>query len=272
MSLDACAAMVAKGDADRFAAAMLAPLPQRGHLMALYAFNLEVACAPWVTREPMIAEMRLQWWRDVLDEVFAKGPVRRHEVATPLAETIRVADLPRAPLDAIIDARREDIGRRPMTPEEAFAYCDATAGNLMVLAVKALGVGGDARHAARFLGQAQGVANFGMALPRLYGQGWRALDGWDGAALANGQPTNALVGAIAALGDAGLVALLKARERHRTLPRAAQPALAAAWQAHNVLRAMTHWRRRQDFMNRSFETSEPRRRLAILLRGILGSV
>ena len=55
MSLDACADLVNRGDPDRFRSAMLAPMPIRGDLLALYAFNLEVARAPWVTNEPMIA-------------------------------------------------------------------------------------------------------------------------------------------------------------------------------------------------------------------------
>jgi hypothetical protein len=66
MTLDACAALVERGDPDRFAAAMAAPPAARAKLFPLYAFNLEVARAPWVSKEAMIAEMRLQWWRDVV--------------------------------------------------------------------------------------------------------------------------------------------------------------------------------------------------------------
>ena len=69
MSLQACADLVQRGDPDRFAAAMAAPVAARKVLFPLYAFNLEVARAPWVTEEPMIAEMRLQWWRDALGEI-----------------------------------------------------------------------------------------------------------------------------------------------------------------------------------------------------------
>ena len=45
----ACADLVRAGDPDRFAAAMLAPVAKRGPLMALHAFALEIARAPWVT-------------------------------------------------------------------------------------------------------------------------------------------------------------------------------------------------------------------------------
>ena len=70
MSIDACAALVRRGDPDRFRAAMTAAPDQRGRLMVLYAFNLEVARAPWVASEPMLAEMRLQWWADAIAEIY----------------------------------------------------------------------------------------------------------------------------------------------------------------------------------------------------------
>ena len=73
MALDddiaACARLVARGDLPRFRATMAAPVELRRMLFPLYAFNLEVARAPWVTAEPMIALMRLQWWRDALGEI-----------------------------------------------------------------------------------------------------------------------------------------------------------------------------------------------------------
>ena len=47
MSIDACARLVAKGDPDRFAATMATALPARAPLLVLYAFNIEVARAPW---------------------------------------------------------------------------------------------------------------------------------------------------------------------------------------------------------------------------------
>ena len=57
MSIDACAEMVRAGDPDRYLSAMTAPVASRARLLVLYAFNLEVARAPWVTKEEMIAEM-----------------------------------------------------------------------------------------------------------------------------------------------------------------------------------------------------------------------
>ena len=88
MSLQASADLVRKGDPDRFLAAMAAPPAARRVLFPLYAFNVEVSRAPWLTSESMIAEMRLQWWRDVLEEIRAGGAVRRHEVVDALVPVL----------------------------------------------------------------------------------------------------------------------------------------------------------------------------------------
>ena len=87
----ACARLLERGDPERFRAVMATPLEVRKTLFPIFAFNLEVARAPWVTKEPLIAEMRLQWWQDVLSEISDGRAVRRHEVATPLAISLTPA-------------------------------------------------------------------------------------------------------------------------------------------------------------------------------------
>ena len=59
---------------------MLAPAAARPGLFALYAFNLEMARAPWVASEPALAAIRLAWWREALDEIYDGRPPRRHAV------------------------------------------------------------------------------------------------------------------------------------------------------------------------------------------------
>ncbi len=61
-----CAEQVLKGDPDRFLAAMSGTVEERKRLFPLYAFNLEVARAPYMSQEPMVALIRLQFWRDVV--------------------------------------------------------------------------------------------------------------------------------------------------------------------------------------------------------------
>lgn len=164
----ACAQIVEKGDPERFRAAMASAVEARARLFPLYAFNVEVARAPWVTVEPMIAEMRLQWWRDALEEIGAGGEVRRHEVVTPLAGVLDAEGV--RLLDALIEARRADIEKAPFEDADAlWVYLEATGGGLMQVAARVLG-DADGRR-ARALGTAYGLASYLLAVPDLVARG-----------------------------------------------------------------------------------------------------
>lgn len=219
MTIEACARLVERGDPDRFAAVMAAPAAVRARLWPLYAYNLELARAPWVTKEPMIAEMRLQWWRDVVAEPTA----RAHEVAGPLHDLIRQAGLPVPVLDRMAEARRWDIYTDAFADRAAFdAYLDDTAGGLMWLAARALGAADAAEAPVRAYGWAAGLAAYLRAVPDLEARGRLPLV--DGRAEA-----------VRDLARDGLARIAQARAGRRLVGRAA-PALLAGWQADAVLR------------------------------------
>ena len=219
MSVDACAALVERGDPDRFRAVMAAPLALRGRLFVLYAYNLELARAPWVTKEPMIAEMRLQWWRDVVGE---PAP-RAHEVAGPLHDLIHEAALPVPVLEAMGAARIWDIYAEPFEDQAAMdSYLEDTAGGLMWLAAKACGAPDAAEPVARGMGWASGLANYLRAVPELEARGKRPL--------VDGRRE-----AVRELAERGLERLRDARTGRRLLGQAS-PALLAGWQAEGLLR------------------------------------
>ncbi|MEI2686789.1 MAG: squalene/phytoene synthase family protein [Cypionkella sp.] len=219
MSVEACAALVERGDPDRFRAVMAAPVAVRGRLFVLYAYNLELARAPWVTKEPMIAEMRLQWWRDLV----AETALRAHEVAGPLQGLIREAGLPVVVLEAMGAARLWDIHADPFEDQAAMdAYLEDTAAGLMWLAARALGASDAAEPVARGQGWAAGLANYLRAVPELEARGKRPL--------VDGRRE-----AVRDLAARGLERLAKARQGRRVLGQAA-PALLAGWQAEGLLR------------------------------------
>src|SRR5512132_1000725 len=109
-----CADLVRRNDYDRFLSALFAPEPFRGRLFALYAFNYEVAKTADTVSQPLLGQIRLQWWREALDEIYA-GRNRRHEVVGALGQTIKDANLPRAPFDALLEARELDLDTMPLT-------------------------------------------------------------------------------------------------------------------------------------------------------------
>lgn len=218
MSLDACAANVQRGDPDRFLAVMAAPVAARARLLPLYALNLEIARAPWVSTEPMIAEMRLQWWRDVVTEPTP----RAHEVARPLHDLIQSAGLPLDVLDRMIEARRWDIYRDPFEDQAAMdAYLEDTGAGLMWLSACALGAAPEAEQPVRAYGWASALASYLRAIPELAARGRVPLV--DGRSQAVSQ-----------LALRGLIRLNAARRTG--VPRAQRPALLAGWQAEGLLK------------------------------------
>lgn len=227
MSFDAdvtaCAALVEKGDPERFAAVMASPLTARRVLFPLYAFNVEVSRAPWVTQEPMIAEMRLQWWRDALEEIAKGGPVRRHEVVTPLS---RILDPTAAEmLDRLVAARRWDIYKEAFEDATHFeSYLMDTAAVLMSVAVRALDRDALARSEDQIktLGYATGLARFFQAAPALEAQGRVPLV--DGRAEA-----------ISDLARAALRACAAHKSLRRGLGPGARPAVTEAYLTRAIL-------------------------------------
>ncbi len=107
-----CLEQVRRFDRDRYLAALFARSGPRADLLALYAFNLELAKIRELVREPMMGLIRLQWWRDCIAEIYA-GNVRRHQVAQPLAAAVARHGLPRESFDRLIDAREADMDATP---------------------------------------------------------------------------------------------------------------------------------------------------------------
>lgn len=223
MTLDACASLVERGDPDRFAACMAAPVAARARLWPLYALNLELARVPWRTREPLLAEMRLEWWRGALADAARGVVVSGHAVLVPLAALLAEADLPLAVLDRLALARRWDIWSAPFADRAGFdAYLDDTAGGLMWLAARALGAPDAAEPVVRNAGWAMGLAGFLRAVPELAARGRVPL--------LDSRPE-----AVASLARDGLARLDDARRNRRAVPVAATPALLAGWQSGALL-------------------------------------
>ena len=148
----ALAETVRRRDPDRYFCALFAPEAGRPALLTLYAFNHELARALEVTREPGLALIRLQWWREVVE-----GASRAHEVATPLAALLAAGVLPRGDLLAVIEARETEI-----EAEDGLAGWRARLlagpGSLAVAAGRALGAPEDSWPRLRALGAGYGAA------------------------------------------------------------------------------------------------------------------
>ena len=143
--------LVRRDDRGRFVTAMFAPEDRRAGLLAVTAFNAEIARIPLSVSEPILGQMKLQWWRDTLTRLAENGVV---PAGHPIAEALR-RDLPenlRGQLHTLVDARDGDF-------ETDQARVAAESAPLAELALAVLGVTDtESSHAARHAGLAYGLA------------------------------------------------------------------------------------------------------------------
>ena len=101
--------LVRDADRERFLGALFAPEPQRSGLLALLALDHELARTRSVTKEPMLARIRLEWWREAMAEAAGSGKPRAQPIVEALAETVRRHGLALESVVDLIDAREEEI-------------------------------------------------------------------------------------------------------------------------------------------------------------------
>lgn len=163
--LSAVERLAEEGDPERAFAARLAPAEGREALFALIAFNCELAKIPATVSEPMLGEIRLQWWAEALDDLFDKGVARPHEAMQALAATRAAAGWDRDLLTAMVEARRFSLTGLPTDPEERDRFLTDTGGAYHRLAVAALGGrSAAAQEVAGLVGWAEGARRLIAAL------------------------------------------------------------------------------------------------------------
>jgi len=164
---DDIAAQLRAQDRDRYLSVLYAPAQARPALFALYAFNAEIASIRDRVSEPLPGEVRLQWWRDVLEAGTAEAAAG-HPLATALVAAIHAHSLPMAAFQHMLEARIFDLYDDPMpTRTDLEGYCGETASALIQLAAMILDR--DAAIAAADLaghaGCAQAIAGLLRSLP-----------------------------------------------------------------------------------------------------------
>lgn len=157
---------VRAADRDRFLAMLFAPEPARGGLLALLAFDHELARTRIVTREPMLAEIRLEWWREAAAEAAGTGTPRAQPVVEVLSETARRHGLSVESMVALVDARAEEIygpldvvrtGNALADLQLAVLGVDDTASRQATRAVAAAGLMGEGLERAALIAGARAL-------------------------------------------------------------------------------------------------------------------
>lgn len=219
-------------DSDLFATALFAREPGRGRLMTLYAFDVELSRsadpAQGSDAGPLIAAMRLQWWRDRLAAAAAGAAEPAHDIAGPLHRLVTDGYLAADALEPMIDAR--DIEVSGTTAEAFDSWADARFGGLVSAAAALLGDldPGLGRLAGGALARAYAVRTFAPMRAR--------------GSTPVGVPEQAdPVGAIARLARDGIGLMAETRRAMRLTQPApvVRPALLPLWRANRDLRRAT---------------------------------
>lgn len=154
----------------------------RARVVSLLLFAHEISRARSVVSEAGLGAIRLQWWRDTIEQIYAGQVVRAQPTATALASAIHEAGLPRALLDEMIEGYEMELTAMPF---QAWAqlerYLDLTHGNLARLSLLAAGLPAittSIDQAARQVGIAWGLAHLIATLPSWFERRslWLPLD------------------------------------------------------------------------------------------------
>ena len=268
--MDYIADLVAHDDRDRFLTAQFAPASARSDVLALYAFNAEVAKIRESVSESLLGAMKLQWWNDLIATIYDRGqvqssaeslantPLRGNPVVEALSGAIGRHGLTRAHFEGLLAARTRDLEEDPPTDlMELEAYAEGTSARLTWLAMEVLEVR-DARSmaAGRHVGVAWALTGLLRAV-LFHARVNRFLlpaDLMAKAALTSHdlkeQRNSARVaGVVAEIADLAKAHLAKAREMRGQVDPRALPALLPAVLADGYLRALSR---------RKFDVFDPR--------------
>lgn len=226
-----------QGDRDRYLALLFSSPRERSGLAAIAAFNLELARAASEISEPMLGLVRLQWWREAVEEIGVGGTTRRHPIVDALAGATRKHGLSIERMLAMIAGKEGELEADGAPAQALFdSRADATAANLIRLWLQ---VGGrDPAEPALAPATAEvgrAYATVGCARSVLLDARRRrvrlpaealAAAGVDLDKLFDLRPQAALPACLAALAKQAAADLAAARRR--SIPRAARPLILTA--------------------------------------------
>lgn len=108
---------------------MVWPEPQRRDMAVLHAFWREMEDVVDDCRDPDVARLKLQWWREELRRISSGSA--QHPVAAALGEVVRAHGVPMAKLERIVDGTQDAIETTSFeTFEHLSTYCHQVAGTV----------------------------------------------------------------------------------------------------------------------------------------------
>lgn len=162
-----CLELLRRRDYEGFLCSLLLPASARAAVVALRAFNVELAQVKDSVSEKTIGQMRLQFWKDAVAAMYGGGSPPPQPVAMELWKAVRRHELTKRWLVRIIEEREKNLGEGAYRSiRELESYAENTQSSLLYLTLEALGVRDvHADHAASHIGKAQGIVTCLRATP-----------------------------------------------------------------------------------------------------------
>uniref|UniRef100_A0A8C5RUR1 NADH dehydrogenase (ubiquinone) complex I, assembly factor 6 n=1 Tax=Laticauda laticaudata TaxID=8630 RepID=A0A8C5RUR1_LATLA len=142
-----CLDLLRKRDYESFLCALLLPAESRASVLALRAFNVELAQIRDSVTEKTIGLMRIEFWRNAVEDIYQDNPPQQ-----PVA------------IELWKEKNLDDRAYRDISELET--YAENTQSALLYLTLETLGVRDiHADHAASHIGKAQGIVTCLRATP-----------------------------------------------------------------------------------------------------------
>ncbi|OTA61848.1 hypothetical protein K449DRAFT_414579 [Hypoxylon sp. EC38] len=170
-----CVAQLRQSDYDSYLIRNLLPKSRRDAYDALRAFNLELVRLPELVSHPTIGQMRMQFWRDAVNNTFAGKPPKEpimillYKVVSQLAEMGGTPSSIKFWLLRLINTRERYMDNRPFTNLAALEdYAENTYSTLMYSNLAAVPIQSmHMDHLASHIGKACGIVTVLRGIPFL---------------------------------------------------------------------------------------------------------
>ncbi|KAJ7944782.1 NADH dehydrogenase (Ubiquinone) complex I, assembly factor 6 [Quillaja saponaria] len=164
-----CVQQVRNYDYHHYLCLLELPPAMRKAAFALRAFNVETSRAMDVASDPRIGLMRLVWWQEAVDKIYANKSIE-HPTAQALSSVVAENKISKSWLKRSVEARINDARREatdiPESIEELEKYAEDTVSTILYMTLQAGGIRSTAAdHAASHIGKASGLLLLLKSLP-----------------------------------------------------------------------------------------------------------
>ncbi|XP_064466482.1 NADH dehydrogenase (ubiquinone) complex I, assembly factor 6-like [Ornithodoros turicata] len=161
-----CMDILKKYDYENFLCCLLLPKDIRRSAISIRAFNVELSQIRDLVSKPEIGRMRIQFWRDALENIYNESPPQQ-PVAMELALAVQSKRLSKHWLNRMIDSREDLITDRPHTTlQNAEDYAERSISSTLYLILQASGIQDvQCDHVASHVGRLQGLTNLIRGVP-----------------------------------------------------------------------------------------------------------